>query len=558
MQTSEPRASSNPNPLFDRKEFRKLALHALSELRDLVRQNLPSHDLQELPSMSIWARKLPSFKDDAFSVLFERFPALHDAFDFRKTARELCTLENLAVLVGTCGSRRITRMFEEYFRSRATQKWQILIPLENVQIRKVIPPVTGDLVHLRMLTDDERDQLQKLIPDAPLDGRYFSVEEKAGDAESAVSRARSRIREFLAPYYLHRIRNPDHWWRARTMRQIVSPLAFYVGPEELPGASRELRQLPTEASDLFTPDPGIEPDWKSSVEELARTWNLPKLDGDPIGERLQLCSRWMFSAESDELIENAFLKHSIAWEALLPSKANRLRRCWYLLLLCLGASDSLCVKTVSELSRLVDRRNSFAHPEISRTLYGTVERDLIKLKQSLWWGFDRALRLWQAPGGQTLNWSQALSRCYNAALSDDVPADYDDAAIQMLHSLGYIERDENGVAVLSREGHCLRVEAHITRARELWPADKNPKESVCLVARALQISTDEILPPYQYHSLLTLKDRSESMGRNAFEEGWRLAAPGGTPPTEDEITVKLLELERDYGLTPDRVGWKRQ
>ena len=557
MTQGDSREDTDQPQLFDRKAFRKVALRALVELQALVQKHLASDTLEELQMKSVWGHKLPSFKNDALSILFDEFPLVADSFDFKATGDELCTSANLAELTKACGPRRVTRAFQQFFESRAFQEWRILIPLENVHVREPGKMISKDVVQLRPLKNEEREQLSMLLPAYKANGLFFSVSVQAGDDESAVARARRRIEVFLAPYYLHRARNPDAWWRARTLRQIVSPFAFYSNPKGLFGARRELRQLPTEATDLFKPDPGIEPEWKEAVERLATSWSQPKIADDPIGERLQLCSRWMFSAESDELPENAFLKHAIAWEALMPSKAERLLRCWYLLLLCLGTAEPRCVKTVSQASRLVDRRNSFAHPEINRELYGTVENDLTRLKQSVWWGFDEALRLWQSPGGQATEWPKLLADCYKAIRSDDRPKDYDKSVYLMLDRLLYIEEDDFGKPVLSRDGQSLRVEAQITRARQLWPSDKNPKESAAELARALQVATDEKLPPYEYHALLSIEEREATMDRTIFEDGWHQAGVATTPPTAQEIAQRIGEIELNSGATREDVGWKK-
>lgn len=554
MQADSPK-TAQPQ-LFDRRAFRKLTLRALAELRELVTDNLASHELEELQKMPIWGHKLPSSKNDALSILFDEFAAIDQHFSFRETTAELCTLVNLTELMKRCGARRVTRTFQGFFESRAFQEWNILVPLENVQVRGEAEKVEGDHVQLRHLTPEERRQIRIFLPAAKVDGLFFTACVEAGDDESAVLRARRQIDIFLAPYYLHRVRNPDAWWRARTSRQIVSPLAYCANPQGLFGANRELRQLKTEVSDLFTPDTAIDPKWKIAVEQLATSWSEPKLSGDPIGERLQLCSRWMFSAESDELPENAFLKHAIAWEALVASD-DRLLRCWYLLLFCLGTADRLCVKTISQASRLIDRRNSFAHPEINRELYGTVEKDLTRLKQSVWWSFDEALRLWQTPGGQTADWSQLLADCYKTIRSDDLPEDYDQSVYVMLDRLRYIEEDDFGKPILSRDGQSLRVEAHLTRARQLWPDNKKPKESVSWLAKALQVATDEKLPPYEYHTLLTIDERQSKMDRTDFEDGWQQAGVATTPPTAQEIAQRIGMIEERSGATREDVGWKK-
>jgi len=517
-----------------------------------------------------WEHKLPSFKTDVLTVLFREFPRVRAAFDFRETRSYLCTPANLATLLEVSGAQTLTQCFQAFFETRAVQEWSVLIPLDKANARKDLPSIGAGRVRLRKLRGDEQPQLREFIGDRRSEDYFFVVEERAGDAESAIRHAREHINEFLTPYYLHRMRNRDGWWSARTARRIVSPLAFYVTPEGHVGAKRELEWFSTDASDLFTPDPPLDRSWKNSVEKLAARWEQSEFARDTIEERLCLCSRWMFSAESDELQENAFLKHAVAWEALMPSMANRLLRCWYLLLFCLGTADRLCVKTISQASRLIDRRNSFAHPEANRELYGTLESDLTRLKQSVWRGFDEALRLWQSSGGEAAQWSKLLANCYEGIRSDDLPEDYDQAAYMMLDRLRYIEEDEFGKPVLNRSGHCLRVEAYITRARQLWdpkPTHKldsgedpqqNPKDSVASLARGLQVSMAQNLPRSEYHVLLTIEDRMSSMNCTDFEHGWRQAAVTAFPPTKRKIAERLKELERDDGVDRRDVGWKKQ
>lgn len=552
--------------LFEQSSFEETALQALTELQQLVIEKLSFHELEELQSMTIWKRKLPSFKDDALSILFDKFEGIDEQFDPGKTRTELCTFLNLTELTQPNGPQRVTNIFRDFFESRAFQVWSVLIPLEKVRVLEGTTEVRDDLVQLRSLTTEERAQLATVHATHRADGLFFATSARAGDAQSAVALARMQIDVFLAPYYLHRMRNPDDWRRARTSRQIVSPVAFYSNSQGLFGAARELRELATEVHNLFTPDPPIQAQWKRAIEQLAESSTNRQLATGSLGERLRLCSRWMFSAESDELPENAFLKHAIAWEALMPSKAKRARKCWYLLLLCLSTADPLCVETISQASRLVDRRNSFAHPEIEGELYGTVESNLTTLKQSVWWGFDQALRLWQSPGGVTTEWGKLLSDCYKAIRSDGLVEDYDPSVYVMLDRLQYVEENAHGKPALSRSGQCLRVEALITRARELWPDNKNPKESVSWLAKALKVATDEKLPPYEYHTLLTIEERQSKrsgqglaeMDRATFDDGWQRAGVAAAPPTAAEISQRLKGLEHDFGVTRECVGWKKQ
>lgn len=562
MPTNEPQAFSPHEPLFDREAFEKLARDVLSELRAEVQQNMPSHTIDELQSISIWKCKLPSLRDDALSVLFETFPLLRESFDPTQTARSLCTLDNLATLLENEGVLAVARVFREYFETRATQKWSVLIPLENVVIRDKLPAIKGQTVCLRRLGDGERERLCSLrIPSERLDAFYFAVEVEAGDSQRAVEKAREMVEQFIAPYYLHRMRSPDRWWRARTIRQIISPLAFYLDSQSMPGMNRELRQLPTEASDLFTPSPNMDPQWQTAVESLIRTWRKPSDDLSELEKCLQVCARWMFAAETEENLENAFLKHGIAWEGLLPD-CGRIRRGWYLLLLSIGACDPLCVKTVSQAGRLTDRRNSLAHPEIARELYGNVEQDLCMLKQSLRWAFDRGLVVRQRvefPGARTYEWPELLRRTFDALSAEHFSADTDGAVLDLLADLDFTEQDpENSSRLrLNEGGHVARAEALLTKARECWDEKQDPKASVAHLSRAYRIAIDQNLLVPQYHLLLTLRERRDSMEKEVFGEAWAEAGTGIPEPSACDIKRLLEKMERDHGARPERVGWKR-
>ena len=127
----------------------------------------------------------------------------------------------------------------------------------------------------------------------------------------------------------------------------------------------------------------------------------------------------------------------------------------------------------------------------------------------------------------------------------------------MLDRLRYIEEDEFGKPALSANGQRLRVEALITRARQLWPKHKNPKESVAWLAKALQGAIDEKLPPYEYHALLTIEEREHKIDRAAFDDGWRGAGVATAPPTPQEIARRIDEIEERAGVTRENVGWKK-
>jgi len=549
---------------FNRDAFLELASSVLTELRAEALKYQNSHELVDLLMMDIWKLSMPVSKNDLLSALFDRFTELPDNFDITTSAKNLYTLENLEVLIRKTSVNSVAQRFLEYFAGRMYKRWHVFIEVENLQFGTDFPELgTEDgSVILRQLNKDEREMFHKiLIAEDRLNSFFFIAETQAGDAIKAVEKARTSIRRFLVPRYLQRMRNPDGWWRARTQRNILSPVSFYFSDDET-GARRELKRLKGRANELFLPVSPMDEEWKTAVQSLASGWDDYGTEASQLEHRLRLCSRWMFAGETEEDIENAFLKHAVAWEGLLPN-CSRIRRGWYLLLLTIGSCDPLCVKTVSQAGRLTDRRDSFAHPKIARQLYRNLKQDLSMLTQSLRSAFDNAIYVWhrlEQSIDKSATWSELLDRTFAVFCSEKFGAHIDDDVVDLLNDLILLEKDPagGGALILTREGQALRVEALIAKSGECWwGRTKDPKSSVCHLARALDIAQTGSLPMHQYHVLLSLRDRLAKMDWSEFEEGWKRARVRTSALTANDIQHELEILEQKHGLRPESVGWKK-
>ena len=550
---------------LNRSAFLELAKAVLAELRRKALKYQNSHQLVELLMMDIWKRTMPGIRNDLLSALFDKFPELDNNFDITITTKNLYTLENLEALVGEDGISTVAKIFLQYFTGNMQKRWRVFVKVESLDFGADFPKLGAgdDSVVLRRLEDDERKLFDKnfLIRGDRLKSVFFVAVVQAGDAVRAVKKARTNIQRFLVPYYLHRMRNPDGWWRARTQRNILSPVSFYLSSDET-GARRELEQLKGRANELFLPDTPMDEKWRASVQSLTSDWDNYRTDSSELERHIRICSRWMFAAETEENMQNAFLKHAIAWEGLLPD-CSRIRRGWYLLLLSIGSCDPLCVKTVSQAGRLTDRRNSFAHPEIARKLYRSLEQDLLMLTQSLRWAFDNAIyvrRRSERSIDESPAWSDLLDRTFAAFCSKDFRTHIDDDIVCLLNDLVLLERDpvDGGALILTQEGQALRVEALIAKSCEFWRGKtKNPKSSVGHLARALDITDTQSLPMNRYHVLLSLGERLADMDWLEFEEGWRKARIRTSALTTKNIEHELKILEQKHGLRPETVGWKK-
>lgn len=559
--TAESHHPPSHQPLFDRDAFHKLAQSALSELRQEVLKHQHSHELSELQMFGIWRLSLLSFRDHVLAVLLAQFPGLANAFSPAKAARSLCTLENLTTLVKEHGATELARAFGEYFSSRATMRWSVLVKAEYLRFQDGFAPPSAkdESTALRQLTDDEKEgfRYQSATYDH-LDAFYFVATVEAGDPARAVEKARAKIEQFIAPYYLHRMLNPDRWWRARTVRGILSPVSFYYSSDSKIGMHRELHQLITDAGDLFNPMPSIKQNWKAGVESLVGTWHERKTDFPELERRLRLCARWMFAAETEEDTENSFLKHCVAWEALLP-KTRTPRRSWYLLLLSAGSSDPLCIVTVSQGERLIDRRNGFAHPENTGGLCGSVEGDLYVLKQSLRYAFDSALRAREMPnrtGDQPYQWEELLSRTFDLLCAKSPQPTTDNAVLAFLSDLRLLNPDPypESTDLLSEAGHIVRAEALAVKGRECWEND--PCASVRHLARGYCAATRRAPPYTRLHLALWLRRRLAFMNEETFKKAWSASGVGIPAPLANDLKVAVEEIHRDHGLRPEYVGWR--
>lgn len=553
MTVDEARNRSVQKQVFDREALEKLAIHVLSELRDEMLRYLPSHDLDELQAMDIWQLTLPSQRKNTLLALYAETPVLNDLFDRAETRKALCTLDNLTMLAGEKGAPSVASNFADYFENGVNLEWSVLIEMQNVRLGKPLKSVLDKdgAVVVRQLNNDERQELGRLyVPSERLESLYFVVRTVAGDRYRAVKKARDKINKFIAPYYIHRVRNPDPWWRARTTRQIVSPVAFFSRASTL-GMKHELWQLRTDAADLFLPESGIDQDWQDAVEQLTGAQGTADDELTELEEHLRLCVHWMFVAESEESAESAFLKHAIAWEALFPGDPSR-RRGWYLILLSAWAcvDDQFCIKTVFQAERLTARRNSLAHPETTCDPNRSLEQDLNNLQQSLSWALENAIRVWRrckAGGTELYEWPKLLRRSFDSLCAKSFQADGDATVQLFLSDLKLLECDpekENRL-VLNRVGQGVRVEALVEKARECW--NKETRASVRHLARALRVADEQDFPVNRYHVLLTLRERHKNMDRGDFEEGWSSAQTWEIAPTANEIENMLEKLEGDYG-----------
>jgi hypothetical protein len=539
---------------FDDDAFIELAQAVLTELRCEVLKRQNSHNLVEQWMQDTWK---PSIKNHLLSALFDKFPELRDEFDITTSAKKLYTLENLEELVSENGVNTVAQRFLEYFARRMYKWWHVLIEVENLEFGADFPELgteNGSVV-LRQLKEDERELFHKIpMPKDRLNSLFFIAVPQAGDALKAVEKARANIQRFLVPYYLHRMRNPDGWWRARTQRNILSPVSFYVSENET-GVLRELKQLKGRAKDLFFPDSPMDEQWKKAVQSLSFDWNNYGTDSSKLGSRLRLCSRWMFAAETEEDTENAFLKHCVAWEALLPKEITHLRRSWYLLLLCAGSYDPLCIKTVSQGERLIDRRNSFAHPENKGGLRDNVEQDLDVLKESLFYAFDFTLQYWERVrrmGDTTYEWGKLLAHTFDMFTAKSLVSGGDSVVRTFLSDLGLVSSTSSR-KLLDEAGYLVRAEALCVKSRECWKDDR--QGGVKHLARSYHVASQHPCPCIRLHMALWLKKRIAEMPEQELKKAW--LASDVTPPVPSVTELEsLIEGIYGHGIRPEHVGWK--
>ncbi len=536
---------------FDESAFLKLARAVLVELRQKVLKEQNSHELTELWQMDIWKLTMPVMGNDLLSALFNKFPELSNNFDISTTAQNLYTLENLEALAGEDGINTVAKTFLQYFAGRMHKRWRVFVEVESLDFGADFPKLGAedDSVVLRRLEDDERELFDKnfLIRGDRLNSVFFVAVVQAGDAVRAVKKARTNIQRFLVPYYLHRMRNPDGWWRARTQRNILSPVSFYLSGDET-GARRELKQLKGRAKDLFLPKLPMDEQWEKTIQSLVSDWDNCGTDSSQLERRLRLCSRWMFAAEAEEDIENAFVKHCVALEALLPG--NKLRRSWYLLLLSAGSANPHCIATVAQGERLIDRRNMLVHPEAKGTLWSTIDNNLLWLQQSLYYAFDNTRRIMEKDKLISTNyrWKDLLENTFDAFLTIDFCKVTDKNVRLFLDELSLL----NG-STLSDVGEMVRAEALCVKAQERW--GKHRKESIEYLARAYQIAVQHQLPLTTLHITLWLKKYIEVIAEEEFKKAWPASSVAIAAPSVRELDAALIASYRDRGIRPEDVGW---
>lgn len=536
---------------FDSDAFLELAQTVLTELRRKVLKQQNSHNLTELWMQDIWELSMPFVRNDLLSALFNRFPELVDAFDIGISAKKLYTLENLEKLVSKNGADAVAQRFFGYFAGRMNKRWRVFIEVENLEFGADFPELgTEDSsVVLRQLKEDERELFHRLlVREDRLNDFFFIAVTQAGDAPKAVEKARAEIQCFLGPFYLHRMRNPDQWWRARTQRNILSPVSFYVSEDET-GARRELKQLKGRANELFLPDSPMEQGWKTAVQSLVSNWNNYDENVSLFERSLRTCSRWMFAAETDEDTENAFVRHCVAWEALLPG--SNLRRSWYLLLLSAGSADRRCISTVSQGERLIDRRNKFVHPKAEGILWRTTEDNLSMLQQSLYYAFNSALRVMKRAelAGADYKWKKLLSLTFDGFIADDFRKVTDKNVLVFLDDLLLLDGN-----MLNESGEIVRAEALCVKAEERRKRD--PQESVKHLAQSYHIATQHLPPPTILHVALWLKERLADMDEQEFKKAWSASGVTVPVPSVSDLDAVVDDIHRDHRTRPEDVGWK--
>lgn len=565
MSVGEPHKNPPQRMVPDRDRFLGLTRQLLVKLRDEILESLRSHELEELQMLDGWRRSIPPFCSDILGILFTKLPELPEAFDLKISQRDLYTLDNLEALVEENGADEVANRFVDYFASHMAKRWCVLVKAENLAFDEGFPELNpeDEPVSLRKLKEEEKTLFRKRgLPSKWVDedALYFAIEVQAGHEVKAIEKARDAIHRFLAPFYLHRMLNPDEWWRPRTQRNILSPMSFVYSsrPEETAiSTHRELRQLRSNACELFFPSPEIPPDWKEAVQSLAHVWHETPKDLPELERCLRLCARWMFAAEVEEDLDGAFLKHCVTWQALLP-RARRPRIGWYLLLLCIGSADPLCIRTVSQAERLLDRRNSIAHPEERRGLWENLEKELYVLKQSLRRAFDSALQIRQRAercGMPPPDWGKLLRGTFHCLCSKNVRQAADQEVLYLLSDLHLLNGNANQCSrdFLNQEGCTARAEALAVKARECW--EKDPKGCVRHLARAYTVAKQRCLPDTRLHITLWAKKRLEEMDEQEFDEAWSASGVGIRAPSRSDLDLEIDRIHRDYGLCPEAVGW---
>jgi len=557
--------SGLPTPLGSREEreaFLAFVAEKLEKLRKLVVNEARARNMEELYIiLDPWQAIDPETKGSVLELIFWNFPALAEEFDLRTTQRNLWTQENLGLLKEDDGAMQVAQRFLSYFIERWSQRWRVLIPAANLKdvSRPPVEVTPGITVELRKIQNCERQYfaqhscLQQLPGDESV---FFVVDLQAGDETAAIRKAKRAIQQYLAPYYLHAIRSgqEEPWYGPKPDRVRLSPFVYLVGDIESRPFRVDVEQLRGDAP-LLTQL--VDDEWTSSVREIVSKWHRKGFKDD-LERHLVQATKWMFSAENEESDENAYLKHSIAWEALFPKskKHARLKLCLWLVVFALSKQDIWSLRTVSQAERLRDRRNSLAHPEPNAGLTSTLQQDLRILKRALVSAVESAMTLRGLLLKQETpipNWQCILSRLFE--ILSNTGADFKPGSISpqdrlLLETLGLCDGDGH----LTGDGLAACVEAQIVRARLCWD---DQKQSVRWLAHAFYVSMHRELsnlPHPRLHAALWVKKRRDSC--KDFAEFWARSGIPRQAPSDLDLAELIDDLQRDFGITSKAVGWR--
>jgi len=562
IQNSGPAAI--PWPKEKQEAFVSFVAEQLEKLKPLVVNETKVRNETEICNMlRPWGKGFCSSEGTLFGLIFRKFPELAEQFDLNVTQQNLWTPENLRILTEDDGPVKVAQRFLSYFMERWGRRWRVLIPSTNLEDVN-LPPVEvtpGITVELRKIQDQESQYFyQKSGVSQQLfgDKSVFVVHLPAGDGGSAIRKAKHAIEQYLAPYYLYAIRpgQEEPWWVPRPERVRLFPYESVVpldGVESRP-FQVDVERLRRGARSLIQSVLPLDDEWVSSIREIVSKWHRKDFTDD-LERHIVQATKWMFSAEDEESAENAYLKHSIAWEALFPrtKKYSRLKLCLWLVILALAKQDIWSLRTVSQAERLRDRRNSLAHPEPSAGLTGTLQDDLRILRRALSAAVENALKVRKPLMGQgprVPRWSKILSRLVNDLSKTGAKwktSLISPKRLQLLEQLGLCDADGH----LTEEGLATRVEAQIANARLSWD---NCEQSVRWLAHAFSTSSQCSRPHPRLHATLWVQKRLAECPN--FADLWAKSGVPVQAPSDQELAELIGNLQREFGITPISVGWR--
>ena len=547
----------------EQEAFVSFVVEQLEKLRPLVVNETQVRNTEELCNMlHLWQAKVPQSDGSVLELIFRNFPELAEQFDLEITQQNLETPENLCLLTEDGGPVKVAQRFLNYFVERWGQWWRVLIPSANLESVS-LPPVEvtpGITVELRKIQDQEWQYFHQYGLSRQLleDKSVFVVHLCAGDKGAAITKAKHAIEQYLAPYYLHAIRpeQEEPWYVPRPERVRLLPYEFVAPLDGVEGRpfQVDVERLRKGARLLIQPAIPLDDEWMSSIREIVSKWHRKDFIDD-LERHIVQATKWMFSAENEESAENAYLKHSIAWEALFPEpkKHRRLKLCLWLVIFTLSKQDIWSLRTVSQAERLRDRRNSLAHPKPGAGLTSTLQQDLRILKRALLTAVENALKvrkllIRQDP--RVPRWSEILS-CLVNKLSR-MGAKWEPSLISqewllLLEKLGFCDADGH----LTEEGLAARVEAQIANARLSWD---NCKQSVRWLAHAFSTSLQCPCPHPRLHAALWVQKRRDEWPN--FADLWAKSGVPVKAPSDQELAELIDNLQRKFGITPISVGWR--